>query len=555
MDPALHKAVTQGDLRMLKIILTADPESLLSRTPQQNTALHIAARLGHRDIADRMLKERETLLLEKNIDGDTPLHVASKFGKIEVADLLINYSLQWPIDIESEEGSPFTTKNKLGNTALHEAVTHGKSEVALRLLEANPNVGHILNEKHESPLHIASREGMVQVVKEILKQSWVEEEVETQTPASGTGSPLHQAVLGGHIKIVEMLLYQRNDMVKLIDSDGNNALHYAAQNDNGRIVEMLITKEPSLAYGNNHWGQPPLHVAVYYGAKAAIRAILKHCPDTAEQFGHDGGNALHVAVNRGKFSSLKCLLRHIQPEEIINHQDNDGNTPLHLAAKQSRIQSSLLLLKDRRVNPCLLNNKRQTARSAIEMLETSTYDMFVWRELKKQEAKRCKKQQLPAVPSSRSFGKKKTTPDDYFELSVQTYTVVAALIATVTFAAVFTMPGGYQQNEGYAILGKKPAFKPFVISTTIAMCSALVVVFCFIWAWRDPLKFKLNQLKWGHRLIVLACLSMIVSLMTAIYLVVEPESRWLSIVVILIGCSTPIVVWLILGPEVLFVPL
>ncbi|KAJ1700830.1 hypothetical protein LUZ63_000609 [Rhynchospora breviuscula] len=404
MDPALHKAVTQGDLRMLDIILTADPKSLLSRTPQQNTALHIAARLGHRDIADRMLKECETLLLEKNIDGDTPLHVASKFGKIEVVDLLINYSLEWPIDIESAEGSPFTTKNKLGNTALHEAVTHDKSEVALRLLEANPNVGHFLNEKYESPLHIASKKGLVQVVKEILKQSGVEQEVETQPPASGTGTPLHQAVLGGHIKIVEMLLYRGSDLVKQVDSDGNNALHYAAQNDNGRIVEMLITKEPSLAYGNNHWGQPPLHVAVYYGAKAAIKAILKHCPDTAEQFGQDGGNALHVAVNRGKVSSLKCLLKHIQSEEIINHQDCDGNTPLHLAAKQSRIQSSLLLLKDRRVNICLLNKKGQTARSAIEMFETNTYEMFIWRELRKQEAKRCKKEQLPPVASSRTFG-------------------------------------------------------------------------------------------------------------------------------------------------------
>lgn len=42
---------------------------------------------------------------------------------------------------------------------------------------------------------------------------------------------------------------------------------------------------------------------------------------------------------------------------------------------------------------------------------------------------------------------------------------------------------------------------------------------------------------------------MIVSLMTAVFLVVESESRWLSIVVILIGCSTP---WLVLGYKVLF---
>jgi ankyrin repeat protein len=115
MYPALHKAVTQGDLELLMHILTAEPKTLLSRTPQQNTALHIAARLGNRQAAERILKESETIMLEKNIDGDTPLHIASKFGKIEVAVLLINYFLAWPIDIESEEGSPLTEKNNLGN--------------------------------------------------------------------------------------------------------------------------------------------------------------------------------------------------------------------------------------------------------------------------------------------------------------------------------------------------------------------------------------------------------------------------------------------------------
>jgi ankyrin repeat protein len=94
-----------------------------------------------------------------------------------------------------------------GNTALHEAVTHGKSEVALRLLEANPNVGHMLNERKESPLHIAAREGMTMVVKEILKQPWVEKEEEAQPGGSGTGSPLHQAVVGGHISQYNNSLY------------------------------------------------------------------------------------------------------------------------------------------------------------------------------------------------------------------------------------------------------------------------------------------------------------------------------------------------------------
>ncbi|KAJ4745406.1 ankyrin repeat family protein [Rhynchospora pubera] len=526
MDPALHKAVTEGDLRMLNIILTADPKPLLSRTPQQNTALHIAARLGHRDIADRILKECETHLLEKNIDGDMPLHVALKFGNTEVADFLINYSLEWPIDIESEEGNPFTTKNKLGNTVLHEAVIHGKSEVALRLLKANPNVGHILNEKHESPLQIASRVGLEDVMSEIL-EDMAEEEMGPMLVPFPTGGR------GGHI---------RNDLVKQVDRNGNNTLHYAAQNDNGKIVEMLITMEPSLAYGNNHDGLPPLHVAVCYGAKSAIKAILKHCPDTAEQLAPDGGNAFHIAVKKGRLDLLKCLLKHIQQEHLLNHRDSEGNTPLHLAAKQSMTEMSILLARDKRVNVCVLNNEGDTARSAIEMhKEISDNDLYVWSELKKIEAKRYQKHLIP--PPRNASMQSKT--EKYFNLSFQTYSLIAALITTVTFASTFTMPGGYDQQTGLAILRKEPSFKIFVIFNTIAMCSALVVMICFIWAREDVVKFKVIQRKLLHRLTILASVSLLVSLITAVYLVVD--SKWLVSLVILIGLSTPVMVCLVLG--------
>ena len=60
---------------------------------------------------------------------------------------------------------------------------------------------------------------------------------------------------------------------------------------------------------------------------------------------------------------------------------------------------------------------------------------------------------------------------------------------------------------------------------------------------------------WGHRLTVIASLAMLVSLMTAVYITVDPESRWPAYIVIVIGVSTPAVVFLMLGKEVIFVPM
>ena len=198
MDPRLYQAATQGNVQTLKQLIKDDPKVLNSKTPQGKTALHIAARLGHKHFAEELLKECNVLLLMKNIDEDTPLHIAARAGHLDIVATLINFAVVWPTDIESGEVGPLRMTNKLLDTALHEAVKNGYPEIAMKLLSAEPSAGHMANSKGETPLHIAAREGLKDVVLKILQHPWVEGQEEVKPPLPGTGSPLHQAVLGGH---------------------------------------------------------------------------------------------------------------------------------------------------------------------------------------------------------------------------------------------------------------------------------------------------------------------------------------------------------------------
>ena len=61
---------------------------------------------------------------------------------------------------------------------------------------------------------------------------------------------------------------------------------------------------------------------------------------------------------------------------------------------------------------------------------------------------------------------------------------MVTLIATATFAAAFTVPGGFQSNEGSKqgtpFLLRKPAFIAFVISNTIAFSCSCSVLFGYM---------------------------------------------------------------------------
>ncbi|KAI9195546.1 hypothetical protein LWI28_015931 [Acer negundo] len=103
------------------------------------------------------------------------------------------------------------------------------------------------------------------------------------------------------------------------------------------------------------------------------------------------------------------------------------------------------------------------------------------------------------------------------EKTGQTELLVATLIATVTFAAGFTVPGGFVADEGpdqgAAILTRNIAFKAFVILNTISMFFSCLAVFAYLTdslAIHVPDTRKLyKQIRFRLVLVVYAMLAMI----------------------------------------------
>ncbi|KAB5512810.1 hypothetical protein DKX38_029838 [Salix brachista] len=117
--------------------------------------------------------------------------------------------------------------------------------------------------------------------------------------------------------------------------------------------------------------------------------------------------------------------------------------------------------------------------------------------------------------------------------------VFAALIATVTFAAVLTLPVGYKSDQGTAILAKKAAFIVFVISDAISMVLSISAVFIhFLLAILPglPRQTTGTLFRFATSFTMNAMGTMIIAFITGIYAVLQPVLG-LAVSICLIGLS------------------
>ncbi|KAK3424198.1 hypothetical protein EUGRSUZ_F00992 [Eucalyptus grandis] len=359
-------------------------------------------------------------------------------------------------------------------------------------------------------------------------------------------------------------------MINKADDNGRTALHFAAKAGEKDIATRLLLTNRSSAYTKERThGRTPLLEAASSGHLHVLREILEHCPDTVEVADDEGRNVVHLTLNCGPKHS-KAVLRLPELVRLVNEADLFGNTPLHVAAGDLNYRMVKRLLKIPGVD-----------------LRTKNYEGCTFLDICKSKWQYTKRKNY--VADSIKFykdcihiGEIKLTwnhpagqptsldkPEADLKGHANALCVVATLLATITFAAAFTLPGGLapevidalpplpsplcnfhdspQQpppaklsgqkylKPGHPILIGQPAFKVFILADVLAVSTSLTVLFLLISAMLAEEMALKRTIVYSKKLLYISLGGTMVAFIMGLYSVISTDVVWLDFAV---GCGS-----------------
>ncbi|XP_063600527.1 transient receptor potential cation channel subfamily A member 1-like [Penaeus indicus] len=331
-EVTLRDAVVRKDFHLCAKLLEEGAD--VNTTDEDgSTLLHILARKYSK--VETRAKKIPALLLQhganvnaKDKNGDTPLHVVAREGSEDFCRVILDHIARNP-------GVKVDTKNKKLMAPLHLASQQGHDRIVQLLLDVGSDPLSSDGQKY-FPIHHAAEKGYATCCKLLFPSYPGDAKTESKVM-----TPLMLAARGGFYRCLEVMTGEKIDLNKQ-DQQGNTALHIAAKAGFDKFVKQIIALESDINIKNKA-GNTPLMEAVTKN-RASCLLMLLHKGAKVDEVNKMKRSILHIASDKRSGECMEYILKSGDMKKVINLQDNDGCTALHIAIKRDYEKCALLLL-------------------------------------------------------------------------------------------------------------------------------------------------------------------------------------------------------------------
>lgn len=523
----LYKAALKGDWLTAKRILKADSNAITAKiTMNDETVLHVAAASRHSMFVEKLVKlvPLDSLAL-KNSEGETMLHVVAAAGIIRAAKVMVtkNPNLTqmpdasgWvplvtavytanPLEEKSkkmvhylcsvtrdEEPSPYS--GVAGGSLISITIASNLYDVALNLVQQYPSLATEKNESGYSAL-----------------------EVMAARPSSFTS--------GSEATTWERFL--RSFRVQIHEKDLMHTQALALVKCICKEISLKSSADIFKFFEDSHI----LEEATRFGAFYIVLECVQTFPDLLCVKMKTNNTILEEAIKYRRENMFNLICEMNAGKKLATSVDGNNNTILHLVAK--------------RADPQQLNS---VIGAALQMQrELQWYQEVENIVLQRHRQKKNNEGKTPRALFTEEHKDLLEKAEKWMKDTANSCMIVATLITTVVFAAVFTVPGGNvsdiaSSKEGIPIFLNTTSFTVFAVADALALFSSItsVLMFFSILSSRyaeDDFLFSLpKKLITGFVTLFFSIAAMIVAFGAALSIVLEQRWAWAPIPIALFAC-------------------
>ncbi|XP_028764610.1 ankyrin repeat-containing protein NPR4-like [Neltuma alba] len=262
----------------------------------------------------------------------------------------------------------------------------------------------------------------------------------------------------------------------------------------------------------------PLLLAASTGIVEIVKKIVDLHPDAISHVSqHDEQNVLHVAVKHRQKNVYKVLKKYGALGRLGSQMANQGRTLLHQVARMDYYDGGN--------QPGVVFQLQEELRwfERLKRIVPIPYQLF------------CNDNNLTAKELfDLEHSEMLKEAQEWIKGTAQSCSAVSVLVATVVFAAAYTVPGGIDEN-GVPVLINSPLFLFFAIMDVVGLASSLVSVMMFLSILTSPFQMQEfykslpRKLTMGFTLLFISLTTTLLAFGSTILLTIRMENKkWSS---------------------------